>query len=483
MNEWGNNNEGITSKKWFIVIMLLLFTPVGIYFMWRNNSFSKIARITITVIVALFLVGAITSNLGNSNDKKLQEVTKNSKTEVAKVEGKIDAVQEEKDKIEQVKKEIKKITLDYEERHLGLWMEMANNMKKNDLPKTYEYASKSLERVKKIYLDTLMINFKKTGNSEFDSRVEAYKDKLNTAYYLKKDSLEKLLLALEDTGSIKKANEVKEAMEEASNYWTTFQFSTAIMTITDDDIKSYNEQKEKGTAVNNEVKNKEKEALKEKEVKEVVKPKKLLYSEDDVYTHLIWKGYSGEKSLERFKEANGMPANKVINEKVLKALGMEIKYKQEIQKKVKKIEVKKVETENNASKEQENAIESSMEKPEYVLDVKKTSDGDYKATSQFQSSFSDDGTLGVSFTRICYTLKYLQVTYPNAKWYFVQLVDDDGEMVMEGNFKNKNANLKDKKDSLTMGRELLSKGTLNARSNGNWKKIKGFLDDGYIPVM
>lgn len=324
MNEWGNNNEGITSKKWFVVIMLLLFTPVGIYFMWRNNSFSKIVRITITVIVALFLVGAITSNLGNSNDKKLQEVTKNSKTEVAKVEGKIDAVQEEKDKIEQVKKEIKKITLDYEERHLGLWMEMANNMKRSDLQKTYEYANKSLERVNKIYLDTLMVNFEKTGDVEFDNRVEAYKDKLSTAYYLKKDSLEKLIIALEDTTSIEKANEVKESMEKASNYWTNFQFTTALMTITDDDIKSYSEQKEKEIAVNKEIK---KEVVKEKTVKEVVKPKKLSYSEDDVYTHLIWKGYSGERSLERFKEANGMPANKVINEKVLKALGMEIKYK------------------------------------------------------------------------------------------------------------------------------------------------------------
>ncbi|MGL5655886.1 MAG: hypothetical protein ACRCXY_03485 [Fusobacteriaceae bacterium] len=323
MNEWEKSNEGITSKKWFVVIMLLFFTPVGIYFMWRNNSFSKVARIIITAIMGLFFVGIMAVSSGTLNDEKGQKVIKSNKIEEVKEE-KIDKVQDEKDKIEQVKKEIKKVTLDYEARHLDLWMEMANNMKKSDLQKTYEYASKSLERVKKIYLDTLMINFEKTGNVEFDNRVEAYKDKLNTAYYLKKDSLEKLLLALEDTSSIKRANEVKEAMEKASNYWTTFQFSTAIMTITDDDIKSYNEQKEKETAINEEIK---KEVAKEKVVKEVVKPKKLSYSEDDVYTHLIWKGYSGERSLERFKEANGMPANKVINEKVLKALGMEIKYK------------------------------------------------------------------------------------------------------------------------------------------------------------
>lgn len=54
---------------------------------------------------------------------------------------------------------------------------------------------------------------------------------------------------------------------------------------------------------------------------------KLSYSEDDVYTYLTWKGYRGEKSLEKFKSDNGMPFDTVIDEKVLKLLGMEIKYK------------------------------------------------------------------------------------------------------------------------------------------------------------
>lgn len=59
----------------------------------------------------------------------------------------------------------------------------------------------------------------------------------------------------------------------------------------------------------------------------ITKPKKLSYSEDDVYTYLIWKGYRGENSLERFKKDQGLPENKVIDEKVLRALGMEVKYK------------------------------------------------------------------------------------------------------------------------------------------------------------
>lgn len=79
---------------------------------------------------------------------------------------------------------------------------------------------------------------------------------------------------------------------------------------------------------------KEKEPKEEKEVsskdsskEEIVKPKKLVYSEDDVYTHLLWKGYRGEDSLERFKRDHGLPANRVVDEKVLKLLGIKVKYK------------------------------------------------------------------------------------------------------------------------------------------------------------
>lgn len=57
------------------------------------------------------------------------------------------------------------------------------------------------------------------------------------------------------------------------------------------------------------------------------KKEKLYYSIDDVYTYLTWKGYRGENSLENFKSDNGMPFDNIIDEKVLKLLGMEIKYK------------------------------------------------------------------------------------------------------------------------------------------------------------
>lgn len=50
------DEDKITNKKWFIITILLLVPPMGLYFMWKNKIFSKLTRIIITIIVALFLV-------------------------------------------------------------------------------------------------------------------------------------------------------------------------------------------------------------------------------------------------------------------------------------------------------------------------------------------------------------------------------------------------------------------------------------------
>ncbi len=57
------------------------------------------------------------------------------------------------------------------------------------------------------------------------------------------------------------------------------------------------------------------------------KPKKLIYSEDEVYTNLIWKGYRGERAIYEFQKDNGMPQTGKIDERLLKKLGIKPKYK------------------------------------------------------------------------------------------------------------------------------------------------------------
>ncbi len=54
--------------------------------------------------------------------------------------------------------------------------------------------------------------------------------------------------------------------------------------------------------------------------------KKLKYSEDEVFTKLLWKGYKGEKAIYDFQKANGMPSTGKVDEALLKKLEIKIKY-------------------------------------------------------------------------------------------------------------------------------------------------------------
>ena len=43
-------------KTWFIVLLLILFWPVGLFLMWKYADWSKIAKIVVTVIIGLLTV-------------------------------------------------------------------------------------------------------------------------------------------------------------------------------------------------------------------------------------------------------------------------------------------------------------------------------------------------------------------------------------------------------------------------------------------
>lgn len=69
------------------------------------------------------------------------------------------------------------------------------------------------------------------------------------------------------------------------------------------------------------------EKIKTSETPAPPKPKKLVYSEDEVYTRLIWKGYRGERAIYEFQRDNGMPQTGKIDEKLLNKLGIKPKFK------------------------------------------------------------------------------------------------------------------------------------------------------------
>lgn len=47
---------------WFIILMIVIFFPVGLYLMWTRTSFPKWVKVTVTsIFVALFLVKLVST--------------------------------------------------------------------------------------------------------------------------------------------------------------------------------------------------------------------------------------------------------------------------------------------------------------------------------------------------------------------------------------------------------------------------------------
>jgi hypothetical protein len=54
-------------EKWFCVLMLILFFPIGIFLMFKYKHFNNIVRIIITIIFGLMIVGYLGNNSPNNN--------------------------------------------------------------------------------------------------------------------------------------------------------------------------------------------------------------------------------------------------------------------------------------------------------------------------------------------------------------------------------------------------------------------------------
>jgi len=49
-------NQKLTEKNWFVILLLVFFWPVGLFLMWKNQVFSKTARIVISVALVLLVI-------------------------------------------------------------------------------------------------------------------------------------------------------------------------------------------------------------------------------------------------------------------------------------------------------------------------------------------------------------------------------------------------------------------------------------------
>ena len=72
----------ISEKNWFIILMLVLFFPVGLFLMWKNAKWHKTVKIIISV---LFAVMVIFSN-GSEESKNVETKDTNAEVETVKAD-------------------------------------------------------------------------------------------------------------------------------------------------------------------------------------------------------------------------------------------------------------------------------------------------------------------------------------------------------------------------------------------------------------
>lgn len=66
--------SGMENKKWYqktlgIIILLILFFPIGLFLMWKHARWNKIVKIIITGIFALFLLGSSSGSKTSSTQQ------------------------------------------------------------------------------------------------------------------------------------------------------------------------------------------------------------------------------------------------------------------------------------------------------------------------------------------------------------------------------------------------------------------------------
>ena len=71
----------IYEKNWFIILMLVVFFPVGLFLMWKNAKWHKTVKIIISVLVVAI---AIFSN-GSEESKNVETKDTNAEVETVKV--------------------------------------------------------------------------------------------------------------------------------------------------------------------------------------------------------------------------------------------------------------------------------------------------------------------------------------------------------------------------------------------------------------
>lgn len=106
----------VYEKTWFIIVMLIVFFPVGLFLMWKFSTWNKVVKIIISVFFGLVIISSLFG--GSSDDKKpaddkqsTQQEQQVDQTEPEK-EDKQEAKEEPKEEKEEETIEYTEVTVD-----------------------------------------------------------------------------------------------------------------------------------------------------------------------------------------------------------------------------------------------------------------------------------------------------------------------------------------------------------------------------------
>ena len=72
-------------KDWFVILMLILFFPVGLFLMWKYSKWQKVAKIIVTIVIAAIAI------FSDASKESKNVETKNTNAEVETVDKTKDA--------------------------------------------------------------------------------------------------------------------------------------------------------------------------------------------------------------------------------------------------------------------------------------------------------------------------------------------------------------------------------------------------------
>jgi len=140
-----DKQEKFYNKKWFTILILILFTPVGIILMWKNNQWTKKTRIILSIIFGVYFIIMFIYSQPTEEEKAEEKAQQEQQEKEELKKLKDERKQEEKDRkkdekelkeVEKAKEEVEK-----EKKELEEELEKEKNKQKNKEKETNDKKS------------------------------------------------------------------------------------------------------------------------------------------------------------------------------------------------------------------------------------------------------------------------------------------------------------------------------------------------------